>query len=104
MAALVPAHRGQTTRCLALRTRIAKTRRKCSAPRSRYKRTPRRSASPCTSPTRFRLRGDLIIAEHGSSYRTPPIGRILVHAVVVDGTVKSVEPLVGAADGNNNLQ
>jgi glucose/arabinose dehydrogenase len=52
----------------------------------------------------FPFRGDLVIAEHGSSYRTPAIGRMLVHAVVVDGAIKSVEPLVGQSDGDAGLQ
>jgi glucose/arabinose dehydrogenase len=52
----------------------------------------------------FPFRGDLVIAEHGSSYRTPAIGRMLVHAVVEDGVVKSVEPLVGQSDGDGGLQ
>jgi glucose/arabinose dehydrogenase len=53
----------------------------------------------------FPFRGDLVIGEHGSSYRTPAIGRMLVHAVVgTDGNIKSVEPLVGQSDGDGGLQ
>lgn len=45
-------------------------------------------------------RGDLLIALHGSTYRTTPVGRVLVRAHLDGGSVESISPVVGrAVDG-----
>ena len=50
------------------------------------------------------LDGDLVVAEHGSYLRTPPVGRILVRAKLAGDAVVGVEPLVGEADGAGKLK
>jgi len=39
--------------------------------------------------------GDLIIASHGSFFRTIPVGRVLARAHLVGDTVQSITPIVG---------
>jgi glucose/arabinose dehydrogenase len=45
-------------------------------------------------------KGDLFITAHGSSFRQPPVGRLLARAHLVGDVVQSVTPIVGhAVDG-----
>lgn len=49
-------------------------------------------------------KGDLFVAQHGSSYRTPPVGRLVGRAHLVGDTIQSFEPVVGKDDGAGNLE
>jgi glucose/arabinose dehydrogenase len=50
-------------------------------------------------------RGDLIIAAHGSWNRNPQTGRVIARAHLnADGSVASVDPMVGESDGAGGLR
>ena len=48
--------------------------------------------------------GDLIITAHGSWNRIPATGRVIARAHVAGDTITRVEPIVGGADKNGQLQ